>query len=72
MTKQKWTTEPPTVDGYYWVIRRGVQWENGPVAEMVELTGNTVYDTYSGRYANTSPLVFSHWFGPLVEPEMPQ
>lgn len=63
----EWTTEPPTQEGWYWVVNGNKE------IEIVK-----VYKTCDGLYAWTVTSErdfdlkdFSMWLGPLPEPEKP-
>ena len=64
----EWTTEPPTISGWYWAKRR-----NGNIAlECVE-----VYGDKEGMYVyaacHDAPLdTFLYWYGPIPEPDHPE
>lgn len=59
----KWTTEPPTAEGFYWVRVRNNR------------TGETETDMQylGGEHGYTVPDLSSatHWLGPLPVPEPP-
>ena len=58
-----WTTEPPTVDGWYWV-------PNGEAErEIVRVELPDVFRNGTDVAHNVSE--FTHWMGPLPEPEKP-
>ena len=71
MPKQKWFTTAPTEDGYYWAIRKGVRWANGPVPELVSIIRGDEVITF-GYDVSDKLTDFSHWQGPLLEPERPE
>jgi hypothetical protein len=58
----EWTTEPPTVEGWYWVKRHSE-------IDLIFFQDGTVT---SSVYDNARALDYSHWLGPLPEPELPK
>lgn len=78
----EWTTEPPTVEGWYWAKPKDVTYNE---------YGDDIYRIWNDHgksiqivYVNDGLLVtvvdhddfyvvgdFSHWLGPLSEPESP-
>jgi hypothetical protein len=70
----EWRTEPPTEPGYYWAC------DMGPNAEDLERILQVAYISYIGDRLTCSvhgddnwPMhIFTHWLGPLPEPELPK
>ncbi len=62
----KWTTDKPTEPGWYWV-------RDGQQIEMVDLeldSGTLVVYAVDDDHHTVDE--YSHWFGPLPQPEPPQ
>lgn len=74
MSELIWTAERPTGPGWYWAIPKltgGTTWKNGPVAEIVLLSDDgNIYCTGDDLTRGTGN--FTHWLGPLAEPELPE
>lgn len=62
-TDKEWTTEPPTQAGLYFACQSGIVY-------WVEVLGNLTVDNPRG---DGFPLEdYSHWIGPLPQPEPPK
>ena len=67
----RWTTDPPTKEGWYWVRRKGEESEIEVV--FIDGWGDGVFTVRAtGSEISTSPNYFSHWLGPLPEPGLPK
>lgn len=73
--KLQWTTEAPTVPGWYWASYQGKY-------QTIILVDKIVSDSEGGKAGNlfaysayeeeeVSFLEYTHWLGPLPEPEPP-
>jgi hypothetical protein len=60
----KWTTEPPTKEGWYWAV------DNENEIEIVEFTDGELYVT--GWENAVAENHFTHWCGPIPAPEPPK
>lgn len=70
VTAMKWTTTPPTVEGWYWVIQDRVN----PSPEIVKVSGAFAHGKLYAEMGNSeySLELFTHWLGPLPVPEPPK
>lgn len=62
----RWTTEPPTVEGWYWaldVYQKGIN-------KIVYVTQGTVFEV--GNLIPQKIGNYHHWLGPLPIPEPPK
>ena len=61
----KWTTEPPTENGYYWA--KAIDFEQ--IVDMVLIWGGTIRTIGGDEWGAGD---FTHWLGPLPVPEVPK
>jgi len=66
----KWTTTPPTVEGWYWVINaKGEMWCD---KVFIQDSAPHWYNEDEHMY---NPIIldyFTHWLGPLPVPDAPE
>ena len=65
-----WTTNKPTVEGWYWAkIMFENRWDEVRAVRVIssELAGLEVY----GDEVNYNIDDFTHWIGPIKEPDSP-
>jgi hypothetical protein len=73
----KWTTDPPTEEGWYWVYTVP-EWETVPVVACVKvciMNDVVSFDIPAGGYESEDYIhahATTHWLGPLPPPEPPQ
>ncbi len=63
-----WTTEPPTKPGWYWTML------NKPrlVKVSQEAFTSELHVTHTGNEQEYPLSDYTHWLGPLLEPENPE
>jgi hypothetical protein len=62
--KMKWSTEPPKVEGWYWV-----KIEREPEVVYIQTVGYGFLTAHGHSLDRRKP---THWLGPLPLPEPPQ
>ena len=71
----EWTTEPPTKDGWYWAYCKPGNdiVEDAPEIVTVTFAGELGIIVESAGHDDWSDTfeVFTHWLGPIPEPEKP-
>lgn len=65
MSELKWTTAPPTVEGWYWVRFSNEQIECVTIGIIDGKPIEKFYDHWALEGV-------THWLGPLPEPEPPK
>lgn len=75
MSADQWTTTPPTVPGWYWAYDTGPNSEDlNPFLQVVHVDyvdDKLVFDAIGLFDSHEALDWFTHWLGPLPEPEPP-